>query len=53
MGKLDATDEKTKFKQEYVRVKISCRDLRHVSPCGEGNLGMFIYDFFLEPEIPE
>lgn len=53
VGKTVAIDEKTRFKPEYVRVKIACRNVELVPASAEGNLGMFIYDFFFHRELPE
>jgi len=53
VGKTISIDEQTRFRHDYVRVKIACRDIRQVPPSAECNLGMFIYDFFFELEDTE
>ncbi|RLN22794.1 uncharacterized protein C2845_PM07G02880 [Panicum miliaceum] len=53
VGKTTAIDEGTRFKQEYVRLRIACRDVSLVPGSAEGNLGLFIYDFSFEREITE
>ncbi|CAL4921903.1 unnamed protein product [Urochloa decumbens] len=53
VGKTVAIDEGTRFKQEFVRVKIACRDVELVPPCAEGALGLDIYDFYFELEEPD
>ena len=42
VGKTVAIVEKTIFKQEYVRVKIACRNVELVPDSTEVTLGMFI-----------
>ena len=53
VGKTVSIDEQTRFRHDYVRVKIACRDIRQVPPSAECNLGLFIYDFFFELEDTE
>ncbi|KAG2591038.1 hypothetical protein PVAP13_5NG450180 [Panicum virgatum] len=53
VGKTVSIDEQTRFRHDYVRVKVACRDIRQVPPSAECNLGMFIYDFFFELEDTE
>jgi len=53
VGKTISIDEQTRFRHDYVRVKIACRDIRQVPPSAECNLGLFIYDFFFELEDTE
>ena len=43
-------DESTRYKTEFVRIKIACRDVHEVPASAEGNLGIYIYDFFFELE---
>jgi hypothetical protein len=50
VGKTVAIDENTRFNPEYVRVKIACKDILEVPESAEGNLGMYIFDFFYELE---
>ena len=53
VGKTVEIDENTRFRHDFVRVKIACRDLSQVPPSAECNLGLFIYDFFFEIEKPD
>jgi len=46
-------DEKTRFRADYFRVKIACRDLQKVPSTAEGTLGLCIHDFGFEREDPE
>jgi hypothetical protein len=45
-------DENTRYNPEFVRIKIACRDLMEIPESAEGNLGMYIYDFYFEREEP-
>ncbi|KAG2609528.1 hypothetical protein PVAP13_4KG048333 [Panicum virgatum] len=53
VGKTMAIDENTRYKTEFVRIKIACRDIYEVTASSEGNLGLHIYDFFYELEEPD
>lgn len=53
VGKTVAIDEKSRFRSDYVRVKIACRDASLVPSSAEGTLGMMIYDFFFEREVTD
>lgn len=53
VGKVVEIDEKTRFRSDFVRMKIACRDVLRVPKKAEGNLGMYIHDFIFEREIPE
>lgn len=53
VGKTVEIDEKTRFRNDYVRVKIACRDISQVPAVAESSLGMKIYDFSFEREVPE
>lgn len=53
VGKAVEIDEKSRFRSDYVRMKIACRDVLKVPPVAESSLGMMIYDFFYEREIPD
>jgi hypothetical protein len=44
-------DEKARFRVDYVRIKIACRDLTKVPKTAEGVLGITVYDFGFEREI--
>ena len=46
-------DEKTRFRADYVRVKIACRDVQKVPRTTEGTLGIHLHDFIFEREIQE
>jgi preprotein translocase subunit YajC len=50
VGKTISIDENTRYNPDYVRVKIACREIAEVPESAEGNLGMFIFDFFYERE---
>jgi preprotein translocase subunit YajC len=50
VGKTISIDENTRYNPDYVRVKIACREIAEVLESAEGNLGMFIFDFFYERE---
>lgn len=53
VGKVMEIDEKTRFKAEFVRVKIACRDVQKVPKIAEGTLGIHLHDFIFEREVPE
>jgi hypothetical protein len=53
VGKTMDIDEKTRYNPEFVRIKIACRDVEAVPESAEGNLGIYIYDFFYEKEEDE
>ena len=53
VGKTMAIDESTRFNADYVRLKIACRNVELVPPSAESTLGLFLYDFFFEREIPQ
>jgi hypothetical protein len=38
-------DERARFKHDYVRFKITCRDISKVLMSVEGALGMCLFDF--------
>lgn len=46
-------DEKTRFREDYVRIKIACRDVMKVPKTVEGTLGLCIHDFIFEREVQE
>lgn len=45
------TDEKTRFRMEFVRMKIACRDITRVPRVAEGTLGLNVHDFIFEREV--
>jgi hypothetical protein len=53
VGKVVEIDEKTRVRNEYVRVRIAYRDVSVVPCTVESSLGLFIYDFHFEREIQE
>ncbi|KAK3141743.1 hypothetical protein QOZ80_4BG0337790 [Eleusine coracana subsp. coracana] len=53
VGKAKEIDVDNRFKFEYVRAAIECRDITKVASVVEGNLGGFFYDFFLQREVPQ
>ena len=46
-------DEKTRFRADYVRMRIACRDILKVPSTAEGTLGLYLHDFIFEREVPE
>jgi hypothetical protein len=53
VGKVTEIDEKTRFRVDYVRLRIACRDITKVPKTAEGVLGLTLYDFGFEREIFE
>lgn len=53
VGKVVEIDEKSRFRADYVRVKITCRDVQKVPSTAEGTLGLHLHDFIFEKEVPE
>lgn len=53
VGKVLEIDEKTRFRHDYVRAKIACRDIKKVPRSAESALGMSIIDFHFEREEEE
>lgn len=51
VGKVAEIDEKARFRVDYVRLKIACRDITKVPKTAEGVLGLTVYDFGFEREI--
>ena len=52
MGKAMVIDEGTRFNNDFVMVKIACRNVNLVPPSVESTLGLFLYDFYFEREEP-
>ncbi|XP_066358946.1 uncharacterized protein [Miscanthus floridulus] len=46
-------DERTRFKADYVRVKIACRDVTKVPKTADAMLGIYEFEFSFEREVPE
>ena len=46
-------DEKTRFRTDYVRMRIACRDILKVPSIAKGTLGLYLHDFIFEREVPE
>lgn len=44
-------DEWSRYRVDYVRLKIACRDVSKVPKSAESGLGMSIFDFGFEREI--
>uniref|UniRef100_A0A0A9GQV9 Uncharacterized protein n=1 Tax=Arundo donax TaxID=35708 RepID=A0A0A9GQV9_ARUDO len=40
------------FKQDYVRIKIGCRDVTKVSAVAEDVIDEYFHDFLFEREVP-
>jgi hypothetical protein len=53
VGKVIDVDEGSRYRYDYVRLKIACRDVTRVPRTAEGTLGMHLIDFGYEREIPE
>ena len=53
VGKVMEIDEESRFRYDYVRLKIACRDVSKVPKTAEGTLGLYIFDFEFEREIPD
>lgn len=53
VGKVTEIDEKARFRVDYVRMRIACRDITKVPKTAEGVLGLTVYDFGFEREILE
>jgi len=51
VGKVLEIDEKTRFRHDYVRVKIACRDITKVPRTVESTLGLVLHDFTFEREV--
>lgn len=51
VGKVLEIDEKTRFRHDYVRVRIACRDITKVSRSAESTLGIYLHDFIYEREV--
>lgn len=47
------TDEKSKFRMDYVRLMIACRDVAKVPKTAEGSLGFALFDFGIERRSPK
>lgn len=52
VGKVLEIDEETRFRYDYVRMRIACRDVTRVPRTAEGALGMYVIDFEFEREVP-
>jgi len=53
VGKVLEIDEGTRYRYDYVRMRIACRDIARVPRTAEATLGLYIIDFKFEREIPE
>ncbi|WVZ65047.1 hypothetical protein U9M48_014470, partial [Paspalum notatum var. saurae] len=51
VGKVMEIDEKTRKRNEHVRVRIACKDVTKVPQVAEGTLGLHIFDFHFEREV--
>jgi hypothetical protein len=51
VAKLRRLMKKTRFRNDFVRASIACRDVRVVPEVAKSALGLFLYDFFFEREI--
>ena len=48
VGKVIEIDEGSRYRYDYVRLRIACRDVSKVPETAEGTLGMYIIDFGFE-----
>ena len=48
VDKVIEIDENSRYRYDYVRLKIACRDVSKVPKTAEGTLGMYIIDFGFE-----
>jgi hypothetical protein len=53
VGKVIDIDEGSKYRYDYVRLLIACRDVARVPRKAEGTLGLEIIDFGFARELPE
>lgn len=53
VGKVLEIDEKTRLRHDYVRVKISYRDITKVPRTARSTLGLFLQDFHFGREVEE
>lgn len=53
VAKAMEVDEGTRFRYDYVRVRIACRDITKVPKTAEAYLGMYLMEFEFEREVPE
>jgi hypothetical protein len=53
VGKVLQIDEGSRFRYDYVRLKIVCRDVTKVPRTAKGTLGMYLIDFGFERELFE
>lgn len=51
VGKVMEIDEGTRYRYDYVRLKIACRDVARVPKNAEGVLGLCVIDFGFEREM--
>lgn len=51
VGKVMEIDEKTRYRADYVRMKIACKDVHRVPKTSEGTLGLYFYDLTFEREV--
>lgn len=53
VGKAMEVDEGTRFRYDYVRVKIACRDVAKVPKSAEAYMGIYLMEFKYEREVPD
>lgn len=53
VGKVVEIDEGSRFRYDYVRLKIACCDVTKVRKTAEGMLGMYIINFEFAREVPD
>lgn len=53
VGKVIEIDECSRYRYDYVRLRIACRDVSRVPKTAESTLGMYLNEFDFEREIPD
>ena len=51
VGKVIEIDEGSRYRYDYVRLKIACRDVTRIPKSAESFLGMYLIDFGFEREV--
>jgi hypothetical protein len=51
VGKVIEIDEGSRYRYDYVRLKIACRNVARVPKVAESTLGMYLIDFGFEREV--
>ena len=51
VGKVVEIDERSRYRYDYVRLRIACRDVTRVPKSAESILGMYLIDFRFKREV--